>query len=160
MSVISLVQIQLNLHIELFNGVLLFVAILQVMSSSEHTALLSFFHVSFLMVDCQKLQQLCTSYSSILFPFSSYHRLCNIYCLTTINWPWLKQTIGQAYEEMQTQNLRLLKQITERDDYNTQVKNSISFNNILRMFFVCIKCTEVPGMFLFIYLLFCLQSKL
>ena len=32
-----------------------------------------------------------------------------------------KQTIGQAYEEMQTQNSRLLQQITERDDYNTQV---------------------------------------
>ena len=32
-----------------------------------------------------------------------------------------KQTIGQAYEEMQTQNSRLLHQITERDDYNTQV---------------------------------------
>lgn len=31
------------------------------------------------------------------------------------------QTIGQAYEEMQTQNSRLLHQITERDDYNTQV---------------------------------------
>ncbi|KAG0581595.1 hypothetical protein KC19_4G263900 [Ceratodon purpureus] len=31
------------------------------------------------------------------------------------------ETIGQAYEEMQTQNLRLLHQITERDDYNTQL---------------------------------------
>lgn len=37
-----------------------------------------------------------------------------MYCLT-------EQTIGQAYEEMQTQNSRLIHQITERDDYNTQV---------------------------------------
>lgn len=28
------------------------------------------------------------------------------------------QTIGQAYEDMQMQNQRLLKQVTERDDYN------------------------------------------
>lgn len=34
---------------------------------------------------------------------------------------WLQQTIGQAYEEMQTQNQRLLQQITERDDYTTHV---------------------------------------
>jgi len=33
----------------------------------------------------------------------------------------IEQTIGQAYEEMQTQNSRLIQQITERDDYNTQV---------------------------------------
>lgn len=33
----------------------------------------------------------------------------------------MEQTIGQAYEEMQTQNSRLIQQITERDDYNTQV---------------------------------------
>jgi E3 ubiquitin-protein ligase BRE1 len=31
------------------------------------------------------------------------------------------ETIGQAYEDMQTQNQRLLQQITERDDYNSQV---------------------------------------
>ncbi|XP_024390952.1 E3 ubiquitin-protein ligase BRE1-like 2 [Physcomitrium patens] len=31
------------------------------------------------------------------------------------------ETIGQAYEEMQTQNSRLIHQITERDDYNTQL---------------------------------------
>ncbi|KAG0630974.1 hypothetical protein M758_1G217700 [Ceratodon purpureus] len=31
------------------------------------------------------------------------------------------ETIGQAYEEMQTQNSRLIQQITERDDYNTQL---------------------------------------
>lgn len=33
----------------------------------------------------------------------------------------IKQTFGQAYDEMLTQNSRLLHQITERDDYNTQV---------------------------------------
>lgn len=31
------------------------------------------------------------------------------------------ETIGQAYEEMQAQNRRLLQQITERDEYNTQL---------------------------------------
>lgn len=33
-----------------------------------------------------------------------------------------KQTIGQAYEGMQTQNQRILQQIIECDDYNEQVK--------------------------------------
>lgn len=31
------------------------------------------------------------------------------------------QTIGQAYEDMQTQNQHLLQQMTERDDYNIKV---------------------------------------
>lgn len=31
------------------------------------------------------------------------------------------QTIGQAYDDMQTQNQQLLQQITERDDYNIKV---------------------------------------
>lgn len=31
------------------------------------------------------------------------------------------QSIGQAYEDMQTQNQHLLQQITERDDYNIKV---------------------------------------
>ncbi|XP_024516712.1 E3 ubiquitin-protein ligase BRE1-like 2 isoform X1 [Selaginella moellendorffii] len=31
------------------------------------------------------------------------------------------ETIGQAYEDMQTQNQRLLQQISERDDYNTKL---------------------------------------
>lgn len=33
----------------------------------------------------------------------------------------LNQTIGQAYEDMQMQNQRLMKQVTERDDYNIKV---------------------------------------
>ena len=33
----------------------------------------------------------------------------------------LLQTIGQAYDDMQTQNQHLLQQITERDDYNIKV---------------------------------------
>lgn len=33
------------------------------------------------------------------------------------------QTIGQAYEDMQTQNQHLLQQVTERDDYNIKVHN-------------------------------------
>lgn len=32
------------------------------------------------------------------------------------------QTIGQAYEDMQTQNQHLLQQVTERDDYNIKVR--------------------------------------
>ncbi|XAR54170.1 Ubiquitin--protein ligase [Bertholletia excelsa] len=31
------------------------------------------------------------------------------------------ETIGQAYDDMQTQNQQLLQQITERDDYNTKL---------------------------------------
>ena len=31
------------------------------------------------------------------------------------------QTIGQAYEDMQTQNQHLLQQVAERDDYNIKV---------------------------------------
>ncbi|KAK2975947.1 hypothetical protein RJ640_013439 [Escallonia rubra] len=31
------------------------------------------------------------------------------------------ETIGQAYEDMQTQNQHLLQQVAERDDYNTKV---------------------------------------
>lgn len=34
---------------------------------------------------------------------------------------FLSQSIGQAYEDMQTQNQHLLQQITERDDYNIKV---------------------------------------
>ncbi|KAK2980314.1 hypothetical protein RJ640_023729 [Escallonia rubra] len=32
-----------------------------------------------------------------------------------------KQTIGQAYEDMQTQNQHLLQQVAERDDYNIKL---------------------------------------
>jgi hypothetical protein len=32
------------------------------------------------------------------------------------------QAIGQAYEDMQTQNQRLLQEIIERDEYNAQVR--------------------------------------
>lgn len=31
------------------------------------------------------------------------------------------KTIGQAYEDMQTQNQNLLDQVIERDDYNIKV---------------------------------------
>jgi len=31
------------------------------------------------------------------------------------------QTIGQAYEDMQTQNQHLLQQLTDRDDFNIKV---------------------------------------
>jgi E3 ubiquitin-protein ligase BRE1 len=37
------------------------------------------------------------------------------------------QTIGQAYEDMQTQNQRLLQQISERDDYNLKVRMQYQF---------------------------------
>lgn len=33
------------------------------------------------------------------------------------------QSIGQAYDDMQTQNQHLLQQITERDDYNIKVES-------------------------------------
>lgn len=31
------------------------------------------------------------------------------------------QTIGQAYEDMQTQNQHLLQQVADRDDFNIKV---------------------------------------
>lgn len=43
------------------------------------------------------------------------------------------QTIGQAYEDMQTQNQHLLQQVTERDDYNIKVcvelRHFLNFND-------------------------------
>lgn len=42
-------------------------------------------------------------------------------------WVWVKcivfaiQTVGQAYEDMQTQNQHLLQQLTDRDDFNIKV---------------------------------------
>ena len=33
----------------------------------------------------------------------------------------MNQSIGQAYEDLQSQNQNLLQQITERDDYNIKV---------------------------------------
>ncbi|CAM8951269.1 unnamed protein product [Rhodiola kirilowii] len=46
------------------------------------------------------------------------------------------ETIGQAYEDMQTQNQHLLQQITERDEYNIKlvsesVKTKQSYTNLL-----------------------------
>lgn len=41
------------------------------------------------------------------------------------------QTIGQAYEDMQTQNKHLLHQVTERDDYNIKVRLIFTPNNNL-----------------------------
>lgn len=41
------------------------------------------------------------------------------------------QTIGQAYEDMQTQNQHLLQQVTERDDYNIKlVSESVKTKHI------------------------------
>lgn len=49
------------------------------------------------------------------------------------NWPKIvgiifQQTIGQAYDDMQTQNQKLLQEISERDDYNMKVSNKPGFN--------------------------------
>lgn len=47
------------------------------------------------------------------------------------------QTIGQAYDDMQTQNQHLLQQITERDDYNIKVnglRNCV--HDVLLIFFI------------------------
>jgi hypothetical protein len=52
--------------------------------------------------------------------FASWHAVYASKLFTDTN-HFACQTIGQAYEDMQTQNQRLLQQITERDDYNSQV---------------------------------------
>ncbi|CAN1845193.1 E3 ubiquitin-protein ligase BRE1-like 1 [Linum perenne] len=44
--------------------------------------------------------------------------------LSEIEMLTLFQTIGQAYDDMQTQNQQLLQQVTERDDYNIKLKSS------------------------------------
>lgn len=51
------------------------------------------------------------------------------------------QTIGQAYDDMQTQNQHLLQQITERDDYNIKVKDLLncSEESIYEVFQLCLK---------------------
>ena len=45
------------------------------------------------------------------------------------------QTIGQAYEDMQTQNQHLLQQMTERDDYNIKVHRIVIDLDSLTVFF-------------------------
>lgn len=54
--------------------------------------------------------------------FSDYSA-CKFFSIAV--WMISLQTIGQAYDDMQTQNQHLLQQITERDDYNIKV---ICFN--------------------------------
>jgi hypothetical protein len=39
------------------------------------------------------------------------------------------QTIGQAYEDMQTQNQHLLEQLADREDFNIKVCISSPFNH-------------------------------
>lgn len=43
----------------------------------------------------------------------------------------LLQTIGQAYDDIQTQNQQLLQQVTERDDYNIKVMYKIELKYFL-----------------------------
>jgi len=71
------------------------------------------------------------------------HCLCLLACsyaskLFTDRNHFACQTIGQAYEDMQTQNQRLLQQITERDDYNSQVSGSCLH--------FCTSCLYVVGL--------------
>jgi len=56
----------------------------------------------------------------ILEEWSSFFIL-QCYFLFIAVWVIFLQTIGQAYDDMQTQNQHLLHQITERDDYNIKV---------------------------------------
>ncbi|XP_045796982.1 E3 ubiquitin-protein ligase BRE1-like 1 isoform X2 [Trifolium pratense] len=57
--------------------------------------------------------------------FSNYsaHKLSVFFTMyfLYIGWMIFLQTIGQAYDDMQTQNQHLLHQITERDDYNIKL---------------------------------------
>lgn len=52
---------------------------------------------------------------TIPFPLTSF--CCLFFFIVMQN----LQTIGQAYEDMQTQNQHLLQQVTERDEYNIKV---------------------------------------
>jgi hypothetical protein len=67
-----------------------------------------------------KLRYFACAMSSILL-------LCFFCCMRqynhilVINLVASTQTIGQAYEDMQTQNQHLLQQVMERDDYNIKV---------------------------------------
>lgn len=54
------------------------------------------------------------------------------------------QTIGQAYEDMQTQNQNLLDQVIERDDYNIKVCLTFIFSkHCLVMIFTIFPYTTV-----------------
>jgi hypothetical protein len=69
--------------------------------------------------------------------FASWHAVYASKLFTDRN-HFACQTIGQAYEDMQTQNQRLLQQITERDDYNSQVSGSCLH--------FCTSCSYVVGL--------------
>lgn len=54
------------------------------------------------------------------------------FCLWNICYKMvLLQTIGQAYDDIQTQNQQLLQQVTERDDYNIKVMYKIELKYFL-----------------------------
>lgn len=54
------------------------------------------------------------------------------------------QTIGQAYEDMQTQNQHLLQQVADRDDFNIKV---FRYPSILLLAFVefLVVCSTLHG---------------
>jgi hypothetical protein len=54
------------------------------------------------------LRLVCFCLSVLFLGMSKMHNICI-------------QTIGQAYEDMQTQNQHLLQQLTDRDDFNIKV---------------------------------------
>jgi hypothetical protein len=75
--------------------------------------------------------------TSVSAVFASWHAVYASKLFTDTN-HFACQTIGQAYEDMQTQNQRLLQQITERDDYNSQVSESCLH--------FCTSCLYVVGL--------------
>ena len=79
------------------------------------------------------------------FCFSSCACKPEIICFVSI------QSIGQAYDDMQTQNQHLMQQITERDDYNIKVISlyhySLLFIHDFRVCFLSYSINLVPPWF-------------
>ena len=57
----------------------------------------------------------------VIFWFLDHAGFCSKHPLFLFMFFIYLQTIGQAYEDMQTQNQHLLQQVAERDDYNIKV---------------------------------------
>lgn len=85
--------------------------------NEENEAYLSEIEVGFLFLKER------SSFHMTIFSNYSACEICPFFTMLIFAYLWIfsLQTIGQAYDDMQTQNQHLLHQITERDDYNIKV---------------------------------------
>lgn len=63
-----------------------------------------------------------SKFSSLSISYINFRSLCSLVGLFSLDFLPLKlQNIGQAYDDVHSQNKRLLQEIIERDEYNAQV---------------------------------------